>query len=393
MSRSASQAAAVGLRVGFGWQQLRHLVLSASQFQHILKDPGWTSQAYMGHAGYELSLLSPKRRGTILEQFCRKVLAEANPNSKIEDPAPGIRSDGSRRPPYQSEYDFSMDGKRVECKSRQLTWNRRRNCWHVGFPSMKPPWSRFDELYPVIFTPDSLHIMKHDVRTGVSFCGTRGFPGQDCWQTALSEIHNKVLTVGHCELVAEVDLSAVESRSWLAQQMEGMAAPQDDAYMSVPLNQMAAPLRGLRIEQIAFEVDLIIHPHCSFSRASSKVDWVRGNVKVEVKHGQMLFDGSKHRWYCAFSGIKCARYGIRDQDVFDELWLAIWSPFGIHFLKHPGDFDPAVTQDESRRRIVVAEARHMLDVKEAHDQMLKKMEVDWGCEHLASVQWDTTASG
>ena len=31
----------------------------------------------------------------------------------------------------------------------------------------------------------------------------------------------------------------------------------------------------------------------------------------------------------------------------------------------------------------------MLDVKEALDHMLKKMEVDWGCQPLATVLWDT----
>ena len=82
MLRTALPAASVVFPLGFGWPQWRPLVLSASQFLHILKKPDLTSQAYIGNAGHELSLLSGQRRGKILEQFCKKELARLNPNSK-----------------------------------------------------------------------------------------------------------------------------------------------------------------------------------------------------------------------------------------------------------------------------------------------------------------------
>ena len=84
----------------FRWQQWRPLVLSASQFLHILNKPDLTSQAYIGNAGHELSLLSGQRRGKILERLCKKELARLNPNSKIEEPTEGTRCDGTRRSLY-----------------------------------------------------------------------------------------------------------------------------------------------------------------------------------------------------------------------------------------------------------------------------------------------------
>ena len=97
MLRTALPAA---VSVGFRWRQWRPLVLSASQFQHILKTPTPTSQAYIGHAGHELSLLSGPRRGKILEQLCKKELVRLNPCGKFEEPSEGTRCDGTRRSLY-----------------------------------------------------------------------------------------------------------------------------------------------------------------------------------------------------------------------------------------------------------------------------------------------------
>ncbi|CAK9070884.1 unnamed protein product [Durusdinium trenchii] len=109
--------------------------------------------------------------------------------------------------------------------------------------------------------------------------------------------------------------------------MEGMAAQQDHEYKGSPLNHTRPELRGFQIEKIAFEVDQILHPNVSFqfSRSSSDVDWVRGDVKVENKHGQMLFHLDRECWHCTFSSIHCAGANVREHNLFDELWLAIYS--------------------------------------------------------------------
>ena len=407
MLRTALPAVTAFFPFGFRWQQRRPLVLSASQFLHILEKPDFTSQAYNGNAGHELSLLPGTRRGTILERFCKNELARLNPNSKIEEPTEGTRCDGSRKPTSQAEYDFVLNGRKTECKSAQMSWNSNAKCWSITFCSIKLSETEFrerapfDDLYLTIFSPDSLHIIKHDLQTRVALAGkrtkssghqivVRGARRQESWQSARSQILGKLLAAGHCELVAYIDLSAKEVRAFLAQQMEGMAARQDHEYKGVPLNHTGPELRGLRIEQIGFEVDQILHPNVSFqfSRSSSNVDWVRGDVKVENKHGQMLFDQDRQCWYCGFSRIKCAGANVRETNMFDELWLVIYSPFGLHFLKHPGNFDPGMRQSPRGRHLRLSAPKHMLDIKEALDLMLVKIEVDWGCQPLATVLWD-----
>ncbi|CAK9110277.1 Uncharacterized protein SCF082_LOCUS51225 [Durusdinium trenchii] len=383
----------------FGWQ-LRCLVLSASRFQHILNDPGQTSKAYADHAGRALSLVCAKRRGTILQEFCKKELARLHPHSTIEEPTQGTRSNGARRSALDADYDFTLDVRKIECKSAQMSWDKFLKCWHVHFHAVKMPWpgfrdqAPFDDLYLIMFSPDSLHIIKHDFQTGVTTAGkrtgsssheitVRGARGQECWQISRSQILDKLLAPGHCELVARIDLSATKARAFLAQQMEGLATRQDTEYERVPLSQMTPALRGLRIEEIAFEVDRqVLHPNSSFSRTSSKVDWVRGEVRVEVKHGMMRFDKGRRRWRCSFRNIKC--------DLFDELGLAIYSPFGIHFLKHPGGqvrFSLTGLKEQAvGKEMHVLGSQKLLDVREALDDMLKKME-EWGCQRLATILW------
>ncbi|CAK9070885.1 unnamed protein product, partial [Durusdinium trenchii] len=236
-----------------------------------------------------------------------------------------------------------------------MSWNKARRRWRVSFKQVKLPWpgfrdrAPFDELYLTLFSPDSLYIIKHDLQTGVSAAGKRtGISGhdievtgarlQDSWQIALSQILDKFLAPGRCKLMAQIDLSGVEVRNWLRKQMDRVKSRQDDAYQGVPLKHMTPRSRGLCIEEIAFELDQILNPQCSFSRNSSKseVDWVRSGVRVEFKNAQMCYHKVPGCWRCSFSNIKCACAGVRDCDLFDELWLAIYSPFGVHFLKHPG---------------------------------------------------------
>ena len=389
----------------FGWQ-LRCLVLSALQFQHILNDPGRTSQAYLGHAGHELSLLSGKRRGIILSELCKKELARLNPHSKIEKPTRGNCCNGARRSANNALCDFTLDGRKVECKSAEMSWSKSWKCWRAHFAHIKLPYPNFrdrapfDDLYLALFSPDSLHIIKHDLHTGVSTVGKRtgssghdidvtGASGQERWQIALSQILDKFLAPGRCKLMAQIDLSGVEVRNWLRKQMEGMTSHQDEAYQGVPLKHVTPSFRGLCLEEIAFEVDQILNPNCSFARASSEVDWVRSGVRVEFKSAQMCYIKVPGYWRCSFSNIKCAGAGVRDCDLFDELWLAIYSPRGIHIFKHPGGkvrFSLTGVQEHEGQGIHLFASQSVLDVREALDEMLHKME-NWGCQPLATILW------
>ena len=404
MLRSGLHPASV-FRLGGGWQ-FRCLVLSASQFQDILNDPGQTSKTYVGHAGHELSLLSGKRRGMILNKLCKKELARLHPHSTIKEPTTGSHCDGACRSANNALYDFFLDGRKVKCKSAQLSWIEANKQWRALFHRVKLPCpcfqdqAPFDDLYLTLFSPDRLHIIRHDLQTGVCSTGkrtesqghqicVRATRGQECWQTGLYQILNRFLTNG-CELVSSVDLSAVEVSNWLTQQMEGLTTLQDHAYEGVPLHHMVQQLRGLRIEGIAFEVDQILHPNCSFSRSSSEVDWVRGVVRVEIKSAQMCYSKVQRCWRCSFQNIKCGCQGARDRDLFDELWLAFYSPLGIHILKHPGGkvrFSlTGLQEQDDGQRVNVYSSQNVIDVRAALDQMLHKMEA-WGCQPLATILW------
>ena len=142
----------------FGWQ-LRCLVLSASQFQHIWNDPGRTSQAYLGHFGHELSLLSGKRRGMIMQELCKKELAGLHPHSTITEPSRGACCNGARRSANNALYDFTLDDRNIECKSAQMCWHNARKNWRALFHNVKLSCpgvgdrAPFDELYLTLFSP------------------------------------------------------------------------------------------------------------------------------------------------------------------------------------------------------------------------------------------------
>ena len=396
MLRSGLHPASV-FRLGGGWQY-RCLVLSASQFQHILNDPAQTS------------LLSGKRRGMILQELCKKELARLHPHSTIEEPMPGTCWNGARRSANNALCDFVLDNRKIECKSAQMSWSKRRTGWLVRFRHVKLPsgyryQAPFDDLYLTLFSPDSLYIIKHDLQTGVTAVGKQtgsdghdivvyGASGQECWQSARSQILDKILAPGRCKLVAQIDLSGVEVRSWLRKQMEELRAPQDYVYQNVPLSHMTTRKRGLCIEEIAFKLDQILNPNCSFSRNSSEseVDWVRSGVRVECKSAQMCQNKQRGSWCwrCCFRNIKSASSGVRDLDLFDELWLAIYSPRGIHVFKHPGGqvrFSlTGLKEQHSGQDIHVYSSKNVLNVREALDEMLHKMEA-WGCQPLATILW------
>ncbi|CAE7470379.1 unnamed protein product [Symbiodinium sp. CCMP2456] len=123
-------------------------------------------------------------------------------------------------------------------------------------------------------------------------------------------------------------------------------------YDNLPLSLSSPPSRGLHIQQIALEIDQRLHPDAKFSFGcggrtvsgrrlsahNAPVDWVRDEIRVEVKHGKLAYISRSKSWKCTFSCIKCAFPGTRFRDLYDELWLVMYSPLGLHFLKHHGRF-------------------------------------------------------
>ena len=162
-------------------------------------------------------------------------------------------------------------------------------------------------------------------------------------------------------------------------------------------------MRGLRIQEMACEIDQMLHPRSDFLLAHrvaetdisarllpSRVDWIRDNQRVEVKHGKLLFLKSGQQWCCQFSRIKFAIKGVREQDAFDELWLAIYSPCGIHFFKHgkassrDGAAEAKTATGDSIR---IGASRKIVDVRHALTNIMDKMKLK-GCQLVAEVVWE-----
>ena len=76
---------------------------------------------------------------------------------------------GSRRGQHNASVDWVRDGKRVEAKSAQLSFNKSHQNWFCSFSAIKDDC--FDELLLAIYSPRGLDVFKHD---GVFALSTRG---------------------------------------------------------------------------------------------------------------------------------------------------------------------------------------------------------------------------
>ncbi len=302
------------------------VTLDASQFKHLWEDVGSTTLPYSGHP---LAELNGKRRGTLLQEWACKMLQDANPQALFQAATPGTCVNGQRRSASQAEYDFLLDHKKSEVKSSQLLWNSRK--WRFLFHGVKFPhmmsWntSSFEDLYLVLFSPKWLHLVKHDLQTGISRAGLQtesvgyqinisGSANSLCWEESLQTILDKLCTQGGCSLIAMTDILETCILD-MCNKHEGFAR---QFYHRKPFNLMSPQLRGVRVQRIVWEIDKLLHSrsffeHCSNEQTCSgsrrgqhnaSVDWIRDGKRVEVKSTQLSFNKWQQTWLCEFSAIK-----------------------------------------------------------------------------------------
>ena len=328
------------------------VTLDASQFKHLWEDSGTTASFYNGHP---LAQLNGPRRGVLLQEWACQILRDANPKALFKDAIPGTRINGWRRSAAQAEYDFQLGDRKGEVKSSQLQWVK--NQWRVLFKRVKFPhlmsWntSSFQDLYLVLFSPKWLHLVKHDLQTGISKAGLEtdpfglsihigGSTNSLCWEESLQTILNKLCTQGGCSLIAKTDISETCILD-MCNKHQGFGR---QFYYRKPFSSMSPQLRGLRMQRIVWKIDKLLHSrsffeHCSNEHTCSgsmrgqnnaSVDWIRDGKRVEAKSTQLSFSKCQQAWLCQFSAIK--------HDCFDELLLAIYSPRGLDVFKHDGFF-------------------------------------------------------
>ena len=380
----------------------RVLVLQSSEFEHLF-EKGRTELAY---AGSLIQDWSQYEQGMMCQEWARKVLQEQNPEATIFDPEPGTCCDGSSRGLHRADYDFILDHRRVEIKSARMVWISRHRCWMVQFRSVKFAYAdrvqaAFDDLYLVIVSPKSLHLIKHDLVTGVSSDGLRtkvrghriivlASRGIDCCEEASVQIVQKLCERGSCHFIAEKPFSELDCKPLVRQVSPGKAA-----VAGLPMSCMSCQKRGKRIEGIALAIDHGLHPHCEFrlvkgsnGNSNAPVDWVRGEDRVEVKSCALTFDRSNNLWHCTFACIK--------PDLFDELWLASYTSLGIYYyrssLRNPVGFcrAGAATRIQWHHLIFYGPCNE-LDPLEAFKAIETKMKSK-GFEPVAIVEWEKGGS-
>ena len=395
--------------ISWNFRVLKHfrngfVTLDASQFKHLWEDVGSTALPYNGHP---LALLNATRRGALLQEWACQILRDANPKALFKDAIPGTRINGWRRNAAQAEYDFQLGDRKGEIKSSQLRY--RKGGWTVGFEAVKfqhlMPWKTpcFDDLYLVLFSPKWLHLVKHDLRTGISrrglatetlgYCiNVSGRQNQICWEESLENILDKLCTQGGCSLIAKTDIS----ESWILDMCNKHQGFGRQFYHHKPFSLMSPQLRGLRVQRVVLEIDKLLHSrsffaHCSNEQTcsgtirnqqSASVDWIRDGKRVEVKSAQLTFDACRQTWRCVFFGIK--------HDCFDELLLAIYSPRGLDVFKHDGVFalsTRGIATETSGKCIFVRAPSGELDPIRALKFIETKLEAN-NCLRIARILWD-----
>ena len=381
----------------------RPLVLKATEFQHLFKE-GPTEQVY---AHTPVAGLGQTQQGKILQEWAKGVLQKQNPQAEISDPDLGTCCNGSRRGPHQAEYDFLMGGRRVEIKSSRMAWSTPEGRWTVRFSSIKLPYgvrteTAFDDLYLVILSPKGMHLIKHDLVTRIGACGKRtgvsghmirvyGSTQTNCWEDACDKILEKLCRRGGCRMVHEQPFTELSFKKILSESV----SPAQAAVAGLPMSSMSRERRGNRIQEIGLALDRRLNPQSAFTggnrgTSNAPADWVRGMRRVELKSSMLTFDRSNNRWQCNFYCIKT--------DLFDELWLAIYTSVGIHYYRSKYRnscslrfVKSGVATKIDGHQLQIYGSRGELDPLEAFKTIEAKI-ISRGCELVATVEWEKGAS-
>merc|ERR1711971_806921 len=181
-------------------------------------------------------------------------------------------------------------------KSSQLQYRSRTNNWEFRFQGVKLGYDNvrssaiFDLLLLVLYTPRGLYIYDHDLRFCVAANGMRtavlGHAISSCserntnWSDGLIYILRKNDDCSNgCRRIAEVPLhhfritEAVSLNECIEMQQ---------AYNGVPMAYSSPASRGCRIQNVAREVDALLHPRSLISDPFLGLcsNWVRRSLQT-----------------------------------------------------------------------------------------------------------------
>lgn len=384
----------------------RLVVFPSSAFQNIFDEPPTLTASLF--EGKPLAALSPKARGEILAKVARSVDSDLNPNARICDAIPGVCINGSRRGCYSAEYDWLRDTTRIECKSSQMRWDKCKLHWKFGFRAIKLPYNgnaaAFDDLHLVFYTPQHVHVCRHDSLLGVSRSGVltesqghevalAGPRGEQNWHLALERILGKIDSPGNtCERIADLPLNDLKITCALAERSPDITGR---VFSGMPLAGLTPAVRGTRIQDIVRALDSKLHLNADISDAVAGMrcdgnargwhmaayDWGRNGVRIECKSGQLLWRHAHLSWAIRFTSIKF--------NEFDELYLTAYTPRGLHVYRYDSACAATSNGKATATKGYTIEFIGPMDEQDwstALDTILHKMEKA-GCEHVAQVAW------
>ena len=390
-------------------------MLHCSAFQHLFEE-GLTEKAY---ANTPVCDLRQYEQGRICEAWATKVLQEQNPEAEISDSELGTCCNGTRRGKHQTLCDFVLDNQRVEVKSTKMVWDSASRQWRVvfrrvKFRSGKQFANAFDDLYLVIVSPNGFHLIKRDLATGISTNGSStevsghtiritGSTSNTSWEEALRGICWKLCTQGGCSLIAQRCFDEPGFLGNILTERASICSRHTAALDGLPMSNMSNTKPGNRIQAIGLAIDQMLNPHAGFSflqegedcsgrkrsAANASTDWVRGTTRVELKSASLSFDQTNKCWICLFQAIK--------PGLLDELWLAIYSPVGIHFYR--SESIQALGLATSGAATALAGFQKCFRAPCGEGDQLKALEaiqvkmMSKGCQLVAVVEWRRDVAG
>ena len=356
--------------MGCIWQRRSFLTFRAAQFSHILEEPPTTTET--AYAEDPLAKMTQAQKGRILQVASLHAMQSVFPRSIFSEAPTGSRCNGARRGINQSPHDFVCDGRNVECKGTSIIWHRTKRSWlaHWQHIKFRQAAGMIHHLVLAMHSPGRVDILLHDHAFGIARHGVRtnsqGYSvnvhagrGLLCPNQACEKMLRKMTdTPGSCrQLQVWETRDSFFARLICEESAKEGTKPGGHCYRNVPLAGKSASSRGMCLQKMAFEVDAIMHPRCilktcvgeqdligkeqlqrrGFWRGSA--DWWRNAVRVEFKSSRLHWSATHSLWYVHFHNVKFrTATSTAGSAPFDELLLGLYSPVGLHLLKHVGSF-------------------------------------------------------
>ena len=152
--------------------------------------------------------------------------------------------------------------------------------------------------------------------------------------------------------------AALTLRASQFQHILGKLSLTEQMYAGNPLAALSYARRGFLLQKWAKRFLAEKYPYLSMlqphlgqcingmkrSTHNAEYDVLFGGRRVELKSAQLCFNRS--RWEVTWRGIKLQFPGCRNKSAFDDVYITLLTPGGLHLFKH--DLSTGVSRDGQR---------------------------------------------